>query len=331
MGDVALTVPVLKNFKRKYPEIHITMLTRPFFHPFFDGIEGLHLPETALKNRHKGMWGIRRLYKELSEANKYDAVLDLHDVLRSRWLAFLFSLRGVPVFRIGKERKAKKEFLKDVSSGALPHTIMRYRKVFADAGYLFPLEKELITPAGEMLPQEISLSDVNIGIAPFAAHKSKEWGVEHTAGLIEKIHKLNAKTHIFLFGGGAEESAQLEKVASNDPRVTNIAGKYDIRTELRLMQHLNVMIGMDSGNTHLAALSGIPVISIWGGTHPGTGFAPLYQPEENLVLPAGEDWKDSGLSVYGTDKPQIPETPYYHIRTIPPDRIIDRLLEMGIW
>ena len=35
------------------------------------------------------------------------------------------------------------------------------------------------------------------------------------------------------------------------------------------------MVSMDSANMHLAALAGVPTVSIWGATHPNMGFAPL--------------------------------------------------------
>ena len=41
MGDVAMTVPVLKAFSLQYPEHKITVVSRPFFKPFFDEIENV--------------------------------------------------------------------------------------------------------------------------------------------------------------------------------------------------------------------------------------------------------------------------------------------------
>ena len=38
MGDVVLTVPVIQNLLRQYPNLKITVLTRPFFLPFFENI-----------------------------------------------------------------------------------------------------------------------------------------------------------------------------------------------------------------------------------------------------------------------------------------------------
>ena len=43
------------------------------------------------------------------------------------------------------------------------------------------------------------------------------------------------------------------------------------------------MVSMDSANMHLASLYGVPVVSIWGGTHPYLGFYGWGQQMENAV------------------------------------------------
>jgi ADP-heptose:LPS heptosyltransferase len=40
---------------------------------------------------------------------------------------------------------------------------------------------------------------------------------------------------------------------------------------------------MDSANMHLAALSGVKVVSIWGATHSFSGFGAWNQPNESKV------------------------------------------------
>jgi ADP-heptose:LPS heptosyltransferase len=49
------------------------------------------------------------------------------------------------------------------------------------------------------------------------------------------------------------------------------------------MSHLDVMISMDSANMHLASLTGIPVVSIWGATHPYAGFMGWKQSQDNAI------------------------------------------------
>lgn len=48
--------------------------------------------------------------------------------------------------------------------------------------------------------------------------------------------------------------------------------KLNMRTELNLMSHLDVMLSMDSANMHLASLVNIPVVSIWARPIQYAGF-----------------------------------------------------------
>lgn len=43
------------------------------------------------------------------------------------------------------------------------------------------------------------------------------------------------------------------------------------------------MLSMDSANMHLASLYGIPVVSVWGGTHPFAGFYGWGQDLKNAI------------------------------------------------
>jgi len=93
MGDVAMTVPVLKAFSLQYPEVKITVVSRPFFQPFFEDIENVTFFAIDLKERHKGFLGLIRLFSDLRKLN-IDAVADLHNVLRSKVVRTLFALSG---------------------------------------------------------------------------------------------------------------------------------------------------------------------------------------------------------------------------------------------
>ena len=76
---------------------------------------------------------------------------------------------------------------------------------------------------------------------------------------------------------------QLEKWEQTYPHVISVAGKFKMSQELALMSHLDVMLAMDSGNMHLASLTGVPVVSIWGATHPYAGFMGWGQSEANAI------------------------------------------------
>jgi len=301
MGDVVLTVPVIQNLLKKYPETHITVLTKPFFKPFFQEIKNVNVYPVDLAETHKGLIGLYRLVKELNKNQKYDCVIDLHSVIRSWIICGFFLLRGVPFFRIDKGRSEKNMFIKGKITYALSHTTERYLAVFKKSGFNFSLEKSLLT-VGTLADKSDFLnsltSEVRIGIAPFAAHKSKEWGLENIHSLITKINN-NYQVKFYLFGGGSEEVAKLETLANNYSNVTNIAGQFSLTEEMNFLQKLTAFIGMDSGNMHIAALLGLPVISIWGGTHPDLGFSALYQSKKNHIRALVNGKPCRPFSVYG--------------------------------
>ena len=333
MGDVVLTVPVIQNLQQQYPDVQITLLTKPFFSPFFQGIPNLEIYPVDLKGTHKGVKGLYALVDELCKIKEYDAIIDLHDVLRSRLISFFFTLKHVPVYRIDKGRKEKRAFVKQKKRTPLAHTTERYQSVFQKAGFDISLRKELL-----QVP-DTSATDVNtllmpgripIAIAPFAAHKTKEWGLNKIQSLIEEIND-KYLVQFYLLGGGSNEIAQLNSLTDQYENVTNLAGRFSLTLELSLIQKMAVLIAMDSGNMHIASLLGVPVVSIWGGTHPDLGFKALYQPEENSIQIPVEALPCRPCSVYGTRDCHLTKNPFACMKGITSHTVMERLERMGVF
>ncbi len=74
--------------------------------------------------------------------------------------------------------------------------------------------------------------------------------------------------------------------------------------ELDLVSNLDVMLSMDSGNGHLAAMLGIKTVTLWGVTHPFAGFSPFNQPQENSLLANRNIYPLIPTSVYGNKFPE---------------------------
>ena len=109
MGDVAMTIPVLQQLLQQNPQIHLTVLTRQLFVPLFDSLPRTSVFPVETKGRHKGVTGLFKLYRELRKQHQFDAVADLHNVLRSKLVRFLFSSAGIKSAAIDKGRKEKKQ------------------------------------------------------------------------------------------------------------------------------------------------------------------------------------------------------------------------------
>lgn len=279
LGDIAMTVAVLKSFADIYPEHEITLLSRPIAGKLLEELpENVHFRAVKLDD-YKGVGGMFRLSRELM-AEGYDAVADMHNVLRTKLLRFFFKHKGKPTACIDKGRKERKQLTRKRNKRRVPLTSSpeRYAQVLNDLGYpidLQPFHKYAKEPADIS-----SLIDVTgekgdsawVGIAPFAAHKGKIYPLEQMEETIALLaDKKDLK--IFLFGSGPEEQQWCEAIAAKQPNVCSLIGKTNLTKEMMLMSHMNVMVTMDSANMHLSALAGTPTLSLWGATHPLAGFA----------------------------------------------------------
>ena len=105
MGDVAMTIPVLRAFQQQYPDVNLTILTRKFFRPFFRDLKRVNFIDFDPKGAHKSIFGLYRLSLAIVKTKPL-AVADLHNVLRTNVIKF-FS-RGIYFKQIDKGRNEKK-------------------------------------------------------------------------------------------------------------------------------------------------------------------------------------------------------------------------------
>jgi ADP-heptose:LPS heptosyltransferase len=124
---------------------------------------------------------------------------------------------------------------------------------------------------------------------------------------------------IFLFGGGNEEIQKLNQLQNSHSNVIVLAVKLKFNQELEVISNLDVMLSMDSGNAHIAAMLGIKVITVWGATHPFAGFSPFNQPLENCIVSNREKYPLLPTSIYGNKKVEGYEDV---MRSIEPEKIV---------
>ncbi len=324
MGDVAMIVPVIREFVEQNPNVKITVVSRPFFKPFFNGIPNVNFFSVDVKGRHKGLNGLLKLHSDLKQLN-IDAVADLHNVLRSQILRTLFALSGKKVAYTDKGRVEKRALTQaqDKIFSPIKTMVERHVDTFKKLGFSidlsnpkFPqkvnLAEDILKITGEKTTQNW------IGIAPFAQYDSKVYPQDLMQQVIDELAS-NPNTKIFLFGGGNNEIEILNLFANGKANVINVAGKLKLQQELDLISNLDVMLSMDSGNAHMAAMLGIKVITLWGATHPFAGFAPFNQPLENCLVSDREKFPLLPTSVYGNKKIAGYEEA---MRTISPEKVI---------
>ena len=302
MGDVAMTVPVLRALIQQNPELKITILTRAIFTPFFKDLPNVSVFPIDIKDRHKGFLGLYRLSKELKNLN-IDAIADLHNVLRTNILKWFFF--GKIFIQIDKGRAEKKALTNGTKVKQLKTTHVRYAEVFEALGFKLDLSNPTFPNKADLNNKTTLVVGKKetkwIGIAPFAAHNGKMYPLDLMETVIESLSK---SFKVFLFGGGDREIKVLDQYEQRFKNVVNLAGKLTLEEELDVISNLDVMLSMDSGNAHIAAMLGVKTVTIWGVTHPFAGFAPFHQPKDYTLLANREQYPKIPTSVYGNKYPK---------------------------
>jgi ADP-heptose:LPS heptosyltransferase len=327
LGDVAMCLPVLRCLIQTYSKLRITIVTRNRFAPLFEDLPNTTVFCPDFNGVNKGFGGLYRLFKTLLAAHP-NAIADLHNVLRTKVLLSFFGPRfWIRKAVLNKSRKAKKKLTKPRQKTLVPLVpqIHRYAQVFEQLGFPISLDTHEF-PAKPICPNTEALklgqSKKWIGIAPFAAHKGKQYPLD----LMQKVVAfLQQEYQIILFGFGREERERLDVWAKAYQNVVNATSVYAFDAELRLIAQLQLMISMDSANGHLAANYGVPVISLWGATHPFLGFAPFGQAETNSLTADRLQYPFLPTSVYGN---KIHRGYEDAMRTIDPKTVIELAREI---
>jgi len=259
LGDVAITSVVLKACARDNPDVQFTLAGPGLLAPLFEGVPNLTL---LAVDKNQSLFKMLRQFIRVHPTH----VADMHSVIRTFVLRTILFLSGYPVVYLHKGRKHRRHLLKNpVNEPPLIPMYRRYAQTLDRLGFSTPSLKETNTIPLEKGPWK------KVGVAPFARHRGKQWPLERMRHIVE--HLAVQETTVFLFGGGTQETRILKEWANNNPRII-VAGdnKEGFGGELDVIRELDLMISMDSANMHFASAVGIPVISIWGATHPKAGF-----------------------------------------------------------
>ncbi len=335
LGDVAMVVPVVYSLAKQHPDIRITMLSREGFRPLFENLSpNIGFMGADLKREYKGIRGLNALYRRLT-AKQFTAIADLHNVLRSEFLRLRFNMSRCRVEHINKHRKGRRR-LTSLTHRQLtqqPTSFQNFVEVFERLGYSINIQFTSIfvnSPMGKgdlsLLPESI-LSTLNahpsplIGIAPFAAHEGKIYPTPLMHEVIRQLTLKHPKARIFLFGRGEKEDQHFTEWCKEFPACVFVSQHLQsMSEELVLMSHLDVMLSMDSANMHLASLTGIPVVSIWGATHPYAGFMGWNQTRDNAIQ---ADLDCRPCSIFG-QKP-CKRGDYACMNMIKPETVVEKI------
>jgi heptosyltransferase-1 len=127
----------------------------------------------------------------------------------------------------------------------------------------------------QVLNERLSESKKNILLIPGASHKSKRY----PASKLVEITKLIDANFLVVWGND-EERNLANQIKENSPKV-HICNKLSIESLINLISDVNLVIGPDTGPTHMAWALNVPSIILFGST-PGSRNS--YETSINRVI-----------------------------------------------
>lgn len=319
--DAAMAVPIVYPMCEANPQVSFVLATAKQHAEIFVNRPANLIVLGIDLDKYKGITGPMKLASNLQHRYAFHAVANLHADFRTTLMSLVLKHKGLMVATVDKISKVKP---RDMSKSLPPTVHMRYLDVFRQLGLKAGDEFKSIFAHGEpprsaMIPAKDE-SDRWIAIAPFASHKGKEYPLEQMQLVIAEMSRWH-NCHIFLLGGGKKERDLLDPIMHRYSNVLSLPHiKHGIADELALLARCDVMVTMDSANMHMASLVELPVVSVWGATHPACGFLGWHQAQRDTVQ---LELDCRPCSVFGNKKCRYGD--YHCMRDISPELILEKV------
>jgi len=298
IGDIVMASPMIRVLRRNYPGARLAWLVEPPSADLLRSNDGLDEVIIWKKNEWTGLLKKCRflaLRREISEFSKhlrkkrFDLAIDAQGLLRSRWLAWLSGATE----RVGFESREPGRFLMTRITSKGDHTgvmgseysyLMRFLGL--DPEDFHP--EIVISQDDENSAHEI-LANLKIQtryavFAPFTTRPQKHWFEDRWAELSELVF-LNLGLQSVLLGGknDLKSALRIEKAARSP--VFNLTGKTSLGQSAAIIKASSLLIGVDTGLTHLGSAFDCPTIALFGATCPylytaGQMTSVIYNPME---------------------------------------------------
>jgi heptosyltransferase-1 len=281
MGDIVMASPMIEVLRRAYPEGHVAWLVDPGLAVLLHDHPGLDEVIPWSKGEWQGLlrsgrWialtrAAWRLARDLRR-HRFDLALDVQGLARSRFLAWLSGARQ----RIGFVSKEPGGFLltRMVSRGPDSDRMSsEYRYMMEVLG----LDPGTFTPhltvaqsdrqAAVALLREAGVTGAYAVLAPFTTRPQKHWFADRWAALAARVEKELALTPVIL--GGPGDAVAGEAIARQAGGTTrSLAGRSSLAVAVALVAGSALVVGVDTGLTHIGTAFTRPTIALFGATCP---------------------------------------------------------------
>jgi heptosyltransferase I len=290
LGDIIHAMIVLQCIKKYNQKIEIDWIVEENYKELLVLNPDIHEVHVVNLKKVKKKKSLIALLTELNRVRKlgpYDLVVDLQGLLKSSVISSLIPSKitiGFDKFSI-KESIASFFYNKTLSYGYDKNIIER-NIALIEFAIGFNVSKDqidnklplLYSSKKNIVNRIISNSRKNILIIPGASHKSKYYPFNKFAKVVREVD-----ANFLIIWCSDEEKILAEKIKNLSPKVI-ICERLSLDNLIALIAQVNLVIGPDTGPTHMAWALNIPSITLFGST---PGYRNAYTTKKNRIIESG--------------------------------------------
>jgi heptosyltransferase-1 len=280
LGDIINSAVVLQFIKQFYPDVTIEWICEEVFssllksHPLITQVHTVHLKKLK---KSKSFQELGLTIKYLKNLGEYDVVIDMQGLLKSAIVARVVS-KNVHGFDKNSSREGLSALLYNTTSSISYDTNIVQRNCFVVADALgFQIDDEMLLNKERVFPftpYKLQQKRDNIALVIGASWPSKKYPKE----LVRQICE-NLDAQFYVIWGNEEEYKEASFIAANNQNI-EVAPKLTLNELVGYISSMDLVIGNDTGPTHLAWAQNIPSITLFGPT----STRMIYETPQNIGI-----------------------------------------------
>lgn len=274
LGDLVHMLPAISDIARHVPDAQIDWLAEdsfaqiPAWHPAVNEVI-----RVAHRRWRRDWWSAevrqeRRALEQDLRARKYDIVLDMQALMKSVWLVRMASgIKHGLDWRSAREPLASLFYdVKHRVQFWQPAVTRQRLLAAATFGYQYSDEPDFGLHAFEAEARILRMhEDPYAIIMPSASRDDKLWPVEDWQAVFDLLTEQGLQ--LKLLAGNGQETERAEALIANRTNAL-VLPRMDLTEAARSLAGARLMVGLDSGLTHLSAALGRPTVGIYKASTP---------------------------------------------------------------
>ncbi|MBE8954076.1 MAG: glycosyltransferase family 9 protein [Quinella sp. 2Q5] len=276
MGDVIHALPVSYAIKETFPDAHVTWVVEPPSLPLLQMNPCVDRIILFKKKDFRTLKGFMREFfpfKHELQEQSYDAVLDLQGLFKSAAIAF-FAKSNIKLGICNMREMSDKISTPVIGENAQGHIVERYLDTARAVGCVvgnvtFPIQIPVDeSEQARVIMERAGMREGNpfVVFVVGANWPNKRWPTENFAALGDWFYNL-AVVPVLIGSGDLDEQRAQEIAAKMEIPPINLVNRTNIAQLAHVIRSSRLVIGGDTGPTHLAAALGVRTIMLMGPTN----------------------------------------------------------------